>query len=135
MPLGWLSYPNVCLPTASCEYRKITAKRGSQFVLIGMQTVCWKTFPAKTTNMLLSTRNSSIFMMSFSEYLFIECSECSFAQYTSSCPHTEYSYLRLLFLIMKELRIIVVCFSISGEVKFAKNRKTWCFLHGSKLKI
>ena len=53
-----------------------------------MPTVCWKTFPAKTTN-ILSTRNSSILMMSSSEYLLWE-SECSFTKYVSSCPNTKY---------------------------------------------
>ena len=36
---------------------------------IGMPTICWKTFPPKTTKML-STRNSSMLMMSSSVYLF-----------------------------------------------------------------
>ena len=48
---------------------------------------------AKTTKILL-TRNSSILMMSSSEYLFLE-SECSFTKYVSSCPKTKYLYLRL----------------------------------------
>ena len=47
----------------------MSAKRGAQFVPIGMPTVCWKTFPPKTTKML-STRNSSMLMMSSSVYLF-----------------------------------------------------------------
>ena len=37
----------------------MSARSGAQFVPIGMPTVCWKTFPAKTTK-ILSTRNSSI---------------------------------------------------------------------------
>ena len=45
--------------------------RGVQFVPIGMATVCLRTFPAKTTK-ILPTRNSSILMMSASEYLFLE---------------------------------------------------------------
>ena len=63
------------------EYRKMSARRGAQFVPIGMPTVCWKNFPAKTTK-ILSTRNSSILMMSSSEYLFLE-SECSITKYVS----------------------------------------------------
>ena len=63
------------MKSASYEYRKMSARRGAQFVPIGMPTVCWKTFPAKTTK-ILSTRNSSILMMSSSEYLLLE-SECS----------------------------------------------------------
>ena len=56
-----------------------------------------KLFPAKTTK-ILSTRNSSILMMSSSEYLFLE-SECSFTKYVFSCPiiNTKYLYLRLPF--------------------------------------
>ena len=65
-----------CMKSASYEYRKMSARRGAQFVPIGMPTVCWKTFPAKTTK-ILSTRNSSTLMMSSSEYLLLE-SECSF---------------------------------------------------------
>ena len=57
--------------SASYEYRNMSARRGAQFVPIGMPTICWKTFPWKTTKML-STRNSSILMMSSSVYLFFE---------------------------------------------------------------
>ena len=57
-----------CMDSASYEYRKMSARRGAQFVPIGMPTVCWKTFPAKTTK-ILSTRKSGILMMSSSEYL------------------------------------------------------------------
>ena len=63
------------MKSASYEYRKMSARRGAQFVPIGMPTICWKTFPPKTTKML-STRNSSMLMMSSSVYLFFE-SECS----------------------------------------------------------
>ena len=52
--------------------------RGAQFVHMRMPTICWKTFPAKTTKML-STRNSSILIMSSSVYLFF-ASECSFTK-------------------------------------------------------
>ena len=81
-----------CMKSASYEYRKMSARSGAQFVPIGMPTVCWKTFPAKTTK-ILSARYSSILMMSSSEYLFLE-SECSFTKYVSSCPNTNYLYLR-----------------------------------------
>ena len=77
----------------------MSARRGAQFVPIGLPTICWKTFPAKTTKML-STRNSSILMMSSSEYLCLE-SECSFTKYDSSCPKTRYLYLRLPFFFYK----------------------------------
>ena len=75
--------PKDYMKSASCEYRKMSARRGAQFVPIGMPTVCWKTFPAKTTK-ILSTRNSSILMMSSSEYLLLE-SECSFTKYVGGC--------------------------------------------------
>ena len=87
------------MKSASYEYRKMSARRRAQFVPIGMPTVCWKTFPVKTTK-ILSTSNSSILMMSSSEYLFLE-SECSFTKYVSSCLNTKYLYLRLPFLKMK----------------------------------
>ena len=61
--------------SASYDYRKMSARRGAQFVPIGMPAICWKTFLPKTTKML-STRNSSMLMMSSSVYLFFE-SECS----------------------------------------------------------
>ena len=83
-----------------------TERCGAQFVPIGMPTVCWKTFPAKTTK-ILSTRNSSILMMSASEYLILE-SEFSFTKHVSSCLNTKYLYLRLPFLKMKALQIILV---------------------------
>ena len=45
-----------CMKSASYEYRKMSARRGTQFVSIGMPTVCWKTFPAKNPTKILSTR-------------------------------------------------------------------------------
>ena len=53
----------------------MSARRGAQSVPIGMPTVCWKTLPPKTMNMLL-TRNSSMLVMSSSVYLLFE-SDCS----------------------------------------------------------
>ena len=64
-----------CMNSASYEYRNMSARRGAQFVPMGMPIICWKTFTAKTSKMLL-TRNSSILMMSSSVYLLFE-SECS----------------------------------------------------------
>ena len=57
-----------CMNSAS--YRNMSARRGAQFVPMGMPIICWKVFPAKTMKML-STRNSSILMMSlfFSVYV------------------------------------------------------------------
>ena len=37
-----------CMNSASYEYRNISARRGAQFVPMGMPIFCWKTFPAKT---------------------------------------------------------------------------------------
>ena len=85
-------------------------------------TVCCKTFPAKPPK-ILSTRNSSILMMSSSEYLFLD-SECSFTKYVSSCPNTKNWHLRLPLFKMKAFRIILMSlFSISGEVSLYKARK------------
>ena len=64
-----------CMNSASYEYRNMSARSRAQFVPIGIPTICWKTFPPKTTKML-STRNSSMLLMSSSVYLFFE-SECS----------------------------------------------------------
>ena len=68
-------------------------------------------FSGKTTT-ILPTRNSSILMMSSSEYLFLE-SECSFTKYVSSCPNIKYLYLRLPFLKMKAFRIKLVSLSFN----------------------
>ena len=57
-----------CMNSASYDYRNMSARREAQFVPMGMPTICWKTFPAKTTKML-STKNSSILIMSSSVYL------------------------------------------------------------------
>ena len=43
--------------SASYEYRNMSARKGAQFMPMGMPIICWKTFPAKTTKML-STRNA-----------------------------------------------------------------------------
>ena len=34
-----------CMNSASYEYRNMSARRGAQFVPIGMPTICWKSFP------------------------------------------------------------------------------------------
>ena len=102
------------MKSASYEYRNMSARRGAQLqnvVPIGMPTVCWKTFPAKTTK-ILSTRNSSILMMSSSEYLLLE-SECSYTKYVSVCPNTKYLYLRLPVLKMKAFWIMLVSLSFN----------------------
>ena len=63
--------------SASYEYKNMSARRGTQFVPMGMPIICRKN-PAKTTKML-STRNSSSLMMSSSVYFLFE-SECSFTK-------------------------------------------------------
>ena len=87
-----------CMSSASHEYRKVSERKAAQFVPIGMPTACWKTFPAKTTK-ILSTRNSSILMMSSSELLFLE-SECSFTKYVSSTSYPSTKYLYLLMSLL-----------------------------------
>ena len=90
----------------SYEYKNRSARKGAKFEPIGMPTVCWKTVPAKTTK-ILSTIKSSILIMWYPEYFFLQ-SEYSFTKYVSSCPNTKYVYLRLPFLKMKDFRIILV---------------------------
>ena len=74
--------------SASYEYRNMSTRTGALFVPIGMPNICWKTFPPKTTKML-STRNTSMLMMSSSMYLFFE-SECSLTKYGTSRPKTRH---------------------------------------------
>ena len=59
--------------------QKDADEKRAQVVHIGTPTVYWKTFPAKKNTKIVSSRNSSILMMSSSEYLFLE-SECSFTK-------------------------------------------------------
>ena len=99
-------------------------------VPIRIPTICWKIFSVKTTKILsYNTKNSGILMMSSSVYLLLE-SEYSFKKYASSRPNTRYLYLHLLFLKMKEFRIILVSllFSLSrGIVVLSKDSMivTW----------
>ena len=79
--------------SVSYEYRNMLARRGAQFVPIGMPTICWKTFPPMTTKML-STRNSCVLMMQSPVYLFFE-SECTLTKQGPSRPKTKKFYLRL----------------------------------------
>ena len=76
-----------CMNSASYEYRNMSARRGARLVPIGMPTIYWKTFLPKTTEML-STRNSSMLMMSSAVYLFFE-SECSLTKEGVSWPKPE----------------------------------------------
>ena len=82
--------------SASYEYRNMSARRGAQFVPIGMPTICWKTFPPKTSK-ILSTRKSSMLMMSSSVYLFFE-SQYPLTKKGPSRPKTRNLYLRFPFL-------------------------------------
>ena len=63
-----------CMNSASYEYRNMSARRGAQFVPIGMPTISWKTFPPKTTKML-STRNSKLYVI---QYYFIPINDTAF---------------------------------------------------------
>ena len=98
-----------CMNSASYEYRNMSARRGAQFAPMGMPIICWKALTEKIMKML-STRNSSILIMSSSVYLFFE-SECSFTKYGPSRTKTKYLYLRFPFLWRKEFRIkLLACF-------------------------
>ena len=67
--------------------------------------------PPKTTKML-STRNSSMLIMSSSVYLFFE-SGYSLTKQGPSRPKTRNLYLRFPLLGIKEFRMIVVCLLLS----------------------
>ena len=83
--------------SASYEYRNMSGRRGTQLVSIGMPTTCWKIFPPKITK-LLSTRNSSMLVMSSSVYLLFE-SECSLTKYGPLRPKTKNLYLQFPFFV------------------------------------
>ena len=42
-----------CMNSASYEYRKMSARRGAQFVPMGMPIICWKTFPVNIQAIIL----------------------------------------------------------------------------------
>ena len=136
-PVGWeQSLYKFCFMWVE----KMSDRREILFEPIGIPTIFRETFPAKTTKML-STRNSSILMMSPLDYLFLK-SERSFTKYASSWPKTRYLYLRLPFLKMKEFRIILarLFFTVSwrihvGCIKGGRNRNAWCLLYGWNLEI
>ena len=124
-----------CMNSASYEHRQMSARGGEQVVPMGMPTVCWKTFHAKTTTML-STRNPSILIMSFSEFLFLE-SECSFTNLLLRGRIFVYA----VTVFENEGVLDYTCDSpppVSGEVwlyKVWKIQKTWCWLHGWNLEM
>ena len=126
-----------CMNSASYEYRNMSAGKGGQFVPIGMPTICWKTFPPKTTK-TLSTRNSSMLMMSSPVYSFFE-SECSLTKYGPSRPKTRNLYPRFPFLRTKEPRTIVASLLLSLRWGMAaqrvENQRTWCLRYGRNLEI
>ena len=96
------------------ELRKLSARLGTQFVRIGMTTVCWKTFPAKFMTMFW-TRNSKILIISSLKDLCIE-RDSFFTEYDSLWFKTKILYLWLPFFEI-EFRIILAShFSVSGEV-------------------
>ena len=55
----FLSFTSFWRKSDSYEYKNKSARRGAQFVPIGMPMTCWNSVPPKETNML-SMRNSSI---------------------------------------------------------------------------
>ena len=79
------------MKSATYEYRKKSARRGAQFVPIGMPTVCWKTRPPNITNML-SIKNSvsENFLVESVFFFFKKKKDMSF-------PSTMYLYLRWPF--------------------------------------
>ena len=117
------------MPTVSCWFRAKTLwilLHMSREIYVGQKrgTICshWNADyllenPSANTKKMLPTRNSSILMMSSSEYLLLE-SECFFTKYFSSWPKTRYLYLRLPFLKMKEFRMILasLLFSLLWEI-------------------
>ena len=62
----FLSFTSFWRNSDSYEYKNKSARRGAQFVPIGMSTTCWNSIPPKETNML-SMRNSSILITCSSE--------------------------------------------------------------------
>jgi hypothetical protein len=48
----FLSFTSFWRNSYSYEYKNKLARRGAQFVLIGMPTTCWNSVPPKETNML-----------------------------------------------------------------------------------
>ena len=103
--------------SASYEQRNMSARRGALFVPIGIPTICWKTFPAKTTKML-STRNSSILIMLSSVYLFLY-------ELLSMVCLIFLSPLRCLF------EICYIKYMISALIMYTKPfEKVLCFICG-----
>jgi hypothetical protein len=62
----FLSFTSFWRNSDSYEYKNKSARRGAQFVPIGMPTTCWNNVPPKETNML-SMRNSNILITCSSE--------------------------------------------------------------------
>jgi hypothetical protein len=62
----FLSFTSFWRNSDSYEHKNKSARRGAQFVPIGMPTICWNSVPPKETNML-SMRNSSILITCSSE--------------------------------------------------------------------
>ena len=105
------------MKSASFAYKNMSARRGAQFVPIGMLNVCWKTFSAKTTKILLTKKLKQlddvivgVLVFRFKLLIYKIC--------FYSLHNTKYLYLRLPFLKMKAFWIILanVLFSISGGV-------------------
>jgi hypothetical protein len=63
---------NTYIEKNSYEYKNKSARRGTQFVPIGMPTTCWNSVPPKEANML-SMRNSSILKLFTRVVAYITC--------------------------------------------------------------
>ena len=89
-----------CMKSASYEYRNKSARRGAQFVPLGMPTVCWKTRLSNIANML-SIKN--ILMVSVSDNFFTEWEWFIFRN--KICPFIKkmYLYLHWSFFFMKHM--------------------------------
>ena len=62
----FLSFTSFWRNSDSYEYKNKSARRGAQFVPVGMPMTCWNSIPPKETSMLLM-RNSSILITCSSE--------------------------------------------------------------------
>ena len=127
-----------CMKSASYEYRKMSARSGAQFVPIGMPTVCWKTFPAKTTKNIVNKKLKHLGDVVFRVLVFrirvlLHKNMFLHALIPNICIYgyrfwkwRRFGWYGWVFL------------SISGEVwlyKEWKNQKTRCLLHDWKLEI
>ena len=121
----------VWIPLRMHEYRNMSARRGIQFVTMGMPIICLKTSPTKTTKML-STTNSSI------ETLRINRSKLRTLLHVPSKTQESGLYnvckSDLLLYLQRKLIINVISYNNlilrSKEIKFIKK---YCNIYRQKL--